>query len=361
MPGLLRLLILLCSTSLLAQEPPHVVFLAADELPDDLSVVADEGLTLEKFHLTPDPAATSASLLTGRYHYRTGVASARPGECEMHAHEQTLAESLRDLGYRTTHLGHWPHGDSTSLNASAQGFSQVLAAENRCPTPETAEPITGTGFLAGTEPQFLWIRCERLDARGLADWASAVPMSALFVVVEARAPKWGDRFYGARDTVHEGGVRSRCVLRWKGRIVPSSRFRRLTAHIDLVPTVLEILNAPAGSLPLDGESLVPIFQSDGERPSGWPNRLFVTSWTPPGFDTRNASVAVRTDRWLAVREPRAQREALAPDRHGWELYDLMSDPAQRYDVADDFPYLLGELKADFIHWMDHTTDNGFRD
>lgn len=332
----------------IASANPNVAVLLADELPENLAMLRSSGLSLEKFHITPDIAATSASLLTGRYHYRTGVASSRSGESEIHGYEMTLAEVLVEVGYKTYFAGDWAHGDASEKTANAQGFQTTHLDPKRVPEVENGHPF------------LLWSHVEKITEMELASWLGQLPDETITIVAATRAPMWGAKFYGGQDSVHEGGVRSRCFISWSGRIPPRTSFNRLTAHIDLYPTILELVGIePPEKIEIDGESTAAILLAGGERVGRWPNRVFCTSWTPPEFNTRNASVAVRTDRWLAVREPRERRAELAADRHGWELYDLMSDPAQRYDVADDFPFLLGELKADYMFWMDHTTEDGF--
>jgi len=99
----------------------------------------------------------------------------------------------------------------------------------------------------------------------------------------------------------------------------------------------------------------------GGRPARWPNRILCAAWTPPGFDTGNASVAVRTDRWLAVRDRRWSLDPVSAETFaGWELYDRQSDPWQRHNLAEEYPYLLSDMRADFAYWMDRATRFGLR-
>ena len=89
-----------------------------------LDRLAASGIKLDQFHVCPDRATSLASLLTGRYHYRTGVSSDSPGEGVMHGHEITLGEVFRHAGYATGFFGPWQNGDNWPQNAPGQGFER---------------------------------------------------------------------------------------------------------------------------------------------------------------------------------------------------------------------------------------------
>ncbi|MBK9168698.1 MAG: arylsulfatase [Bryobacterales bacterium] len=88
--------------------------------------LARDGAQLTQFHVSPVCAPTRASLLTGRYNYRTGVVDTYLGRAMMHTEEVTLAEILRDAGYRTGIFGKWHLGDNYPLRAMDQGFTESL-------------------------------------------------------------------------------------------------------------------------------------------------------------------------------------------------------------------------------------------
>ena len=63
-----------------------------------------------------------ASLLTGRYNYRTGVVDTYLGRSTMAADETTLAEMLAAAGYRTAHLRQVAPGRQLSLAVDRPGL-----------------------------------------------------------------------------------------------------------------------------------------------------------------------------------------------------------------------------------------------
>jgi len=87
-----------------------------------LDRLAREGTQFSAFHVSPVCSPSRASLLTGRYHYRTGVVDTYLGRSLMHGGEVTLAEMLKAAGYRTGIFGKWHLGDAYPLRAMDQGF-----------------------------------------------------------------------------------------------------------------------------------------------------------------------------------------------------------------------------------------------
>ena len=87
---------------------------------------AGQSVEVESFYVCPVCAPTRASLMTGRYNYRTGVTDTFLGRAMMHADELTIAEILRDAGYRTAIFGKWHLGDCYPMRPMDQGFERSL-------------------------------------------------------------------------------------------------------------------------------------------------------------------------------------------------------------------------------------------
>ena len=72
--------------------------------------IAHEGVRFDRFYVSPVCAPTRASLLTGRYHLRTGVHGVTRGYEIMRDDEITIAELLKSNGYVTGAFGKWHNG-----------------------------------------------------------------------------------------------------------------------------------------------------------------------------------------------------------------------------------------------------------
>ncbi len=92
----------------------------------NLDNFASEGTRFERFYSNPLCAPTRASLMTGRYHYRTGVLHTSRGAAKMYGSEVTIAELLKNDGYTTGIFGKWHLGDNYPMRPQDQGFDQTL-------------------------------------------------------------------------------------------------------------------------------------------------------------------------------------------------------------------------------------------
>lgn len=81
---------------------------------------------VERFYVSPVCSPTRASLMTGRWNYRTGVVDTWIGRSMMRPEERTLGEVWSDAGYATGIFGKWHLGDCAPMRPQDQGFQEVL-------------------------------------------------------------------------------------------------------------------------------------------------------------------------------------------------------------------------------------------
>lgn len=145
-----------------AAERPNIVYILADDLgwkdtgfhgatlrTPNLDKLAEGGAMLNAFYAQPLSSQTRAAALTGRYPMRYGlqtgtiVAATQYG---LPAEERTLAQALKEAGYRTAFLGDWQLGHAKpEFWPSRRGFDSFY------------------GSLSGTVPA-------RLSKTGKLDW-----------------------------------------------------------------------------------------------------------------------------------------------------------------------------------------------
>jgi len=134
----LLLLALLCGQlTAAAPSKPNIIVILADDLgygdvgcfgakdirTPNLDKMAAEGLKLTSFYAQPICGPSRAALMTGCYPIRIGeVKNGKNGHTLPHTKEVTMAEMLRDAGYRTGIVGKWHLGMSAGCDPIAQGF-----------------------------------------------------------------------------------------------------------------------------------------------------------------------------------------------------------------------------------------------
>ena len=109
------------------QQPNVILFLTDDQgygdLPSHgnpilkmphLDSFARQAIEITHFHVSPVCSPTRASLMTGRYNFRTGVCDVYGKACEMDPREVTIAAALRGAGYATGMFGKWHLGDDAA-------------------------------------------------------------------------------------------------------------------------------------------------------------------------------------------------------------------------------------------------------
>ncbi len=92
----------------------------------NLDKFASESVSFDQFYACPVCAPTRASLMTGRYNYRTGAIDTYRGRAMMYPDETTVAEILRDEGYKTAIYGKWHLGDNYPMRTVDQGFEESI-------------------------------------------------------------------------------------------------------------------------------------------------------------------------------------------------------------------------------------------
>jgi len=119
---------------------PSVVIFLADDLgygdvkyhgnsyvqTPQIDAFAREAAEFKQFYVSPVCAPTRACLMTGRYHFRSGVADVFGNASQMDLKEVTMAEALQDSGYATGIFGKWHLGRDFAHGPNAQGFDESL-------------------------------------------------------------------------------------------------------------------------------------------------------------------------------------------------------------------------------------------
>jgi arylsulfatase/arylsulfatase A len=154
---------------------------------------------------------------------------------------------------------------------------------------------------------------------------------------------------GAKGDVYEGGVRSPFLAHWPRKLPSGLASDRVTAHIDVMPTILEACGvSPPDGVRLDGRSLLPLLE---RREEGWRDRTLVIQAHRGDRAVRYHHMLVRRGNWKLVSPSGFHRELEVVEPR-FELYDLTADPYEQRDLAAARPDVVRELQAAYDLWFD---------
>jgi len=381
-----------------------------------LDRLAAQSTRFDRFFVSPLCTPTRACLMTGRYYLRTGAASVTRGVETLRSEEVTIAEALRSAGYATGCFGKWHLGEHYPNHPNGQGFDEFFGMPTGHwdnyfdPTLDhNGEPASTRGFITDvlTDAAIAFIAehrdhrffCyvpynaphtplqvadayfDKYKARGLDDRTAAIyglvenvdenvgrllakldelklsDRTVVFFLSDngpegAEGSRYNAGMRGMKGRVHEGGVRVPLFVRWPGKTKPGAVVRRIAAHVDLLPTIVELCGAEMPKTRhLDGVSLVPLLLGKADD---WPERMIFTrivgwkrlvSYVDPVIaDLQAFPGAVRTQRWRAVNEG-----------DGWELFDMVDDPGETKNMAGEHPDVVERLSEAYEAWFADVT------
>ncbi len=323
--------------------------------------------------------------------------------------ELTLGEALKQAGYQTMYIGKWHLGDQEKFNPVYNGFDDyfgILYSNDMMPPwVETEKPLslmhgtkvfeypvmqqtlteryTGWGlefiekqkenpfllFLSYAMPHVPIFASERFSGASRAglygdvietiDWSAGEIMRKLdelglegntMVIFLSDNGPWQnmpERMFG-NDTIKpwhcgsagplrgskgntwEGGIRVPAIFRWPGKIPAGQVSADLVTSMDIYPTILKAAGAMIpDDREIDGNDLMPFLQ--GKELSPTSEYLYYMRWNLEG---------IRLGNW------KFRNGAAAPGSDpAEELYDLETDPGEKFNVAGYFPEKAKELKT----------------
>jgi arylsulfatase A-like enzyme len=136
---------------------------------------------------------------------------------------------------------------------------------------------------------------------------------------------------GFKQDLYEGGIRTPFLARWPGKIKAGTTNDHLGAFWDMLPTLCDIGGGSAPS-DIDGISIAPtLLGESGQRQHEY---LY---WEYHGA---GRAQAVRFGDWKAIRNKIDKAPNSTP-----ELYNLVNDPAEKTNVADQYPEIAAKAAA----------------
>jgi arylsulfatase len=365
----------------------------------NLDRLAAEGARFTHYYsANPVCSPSRAAILTGRYPTRIGVPRVLfPKDTTgLPADEKTLAELLKASAYRTMCVGKWHLGHLPAFLPTSRGFDNYFGipySNDMSPrlllrdtsvveqeatletlTPRYTEEAVRFIERAKDGPFFLYFphtyphiplaaspRFRGRSPLGLygdvieeLDWSVGEVLATLrrynlddntLVLFSSDNGPWYQgspgRLRGRKGSTWEGGVRVPLLARWTGRIPAGRIVDAIASALDIVPTMTRLASAPQPDHPVDGLDLWPLlsgatgaierevllhFDDVHLQCARWRHwKLHVARYNTLAYSPAPAGGKVN----LPLREP--------------ELYNLLDDPDESYDVAPENPKIVQEI------------------
>jgi arylsulfatase A-like enzyme len=373
-----------------------------------LQQLAEEGVLFRKaFCAAPTCSPSRAALLTGQSAHSSGMLGLAHRGFALHDYGQHLVHTLRGAGYVSAlagvqHLARDPGVIGydqivpTKNSSAAQvapaaaeflrnapprpffldvGFSEThrkfpppgpsddprycLPPHPLPDTPETRHDMAAYKTIARLLDAGVGTVLDALEAGGLAGNTLVISTT-----------DHGIAFPGMKCSLTDHGIGVSLIVRGPGGFDGGKVIDALVSHIDLFPTLCELLEIERPSW-LQGESLLPLVRGEADEIN---DAVFAEVTFHAAFEPKRA---VRTQRWKYIRHFDDRHRPVLPNcddspskdvwlRHGWrdrpvaaeQLYDLVFDPGEACNLAGDpsLEAVLGEMRDRLDRWMHATND-----
>lgn len=378
----------------------------------NLQRLAEDGVLFRQaFSAAPTCSPSRAALLTGQAPHNSGMMGLAHRGWRLHDPSQQLLHTLKASGYHTALIG-VQHLAPEPGGAEALGYDERLETHGNHP-----EQLAGAAerFLARQRPPFfldLGFVETHLLPRGPSSFGHAVgdpryvrppaplpdtpatrqDMADFAVAVAALDAAYGrvlraledhaladdtllicttdhgPPLPGMKGTLTDHGLGVLLLLRG-----PGFRGGQVVAppvsQLDLFPTLCELLELPPPPW-LQGRSLLPLLAGESRLHEA----LFAETTHHVAYEPQRS---VRTERYRYVRQFSTRGRPVPSNtddsasktawlEHGWlgrpvpteQLFDLVFDPQEAHNVADDPAYgdALRDLRGQLHDWMTRTAD-----
>lgn len=387
-----------------------------------MTALASEGITFRDAHCAaPTCSPSRAAMLTGLTAHETGMLGLAHRGFELNDYTRHLARRLSAKGFHTVRAGlqheYWAGVPEWGSTDEHEMYEEVLRGSEKETICDLKSAAAAAEFLQrgrGEKPWFLWmglvyphrefleskkdpVRADRIkvpdplpdtpevredmaryhDTVAVTDQALGRVLDALESSGQAEdtlvilTTDHGIAFPDMKCNLTAHGTGVTWVMRHPGHIPAGAVSDALVSHLDLVPTVLDLLDA---GIPGDGHgvSLRPLIENP--ETASVREDLFAEVNVHAGPEPKRS---VRSKRFNYIKLMYSYEKPILPNiddspskeiwlAHGYaeraldrvQLYDLMLDPQERHNVAGDPHYadVLKEMDARLERWMLKTND-----
>ncbi len=169
--------------------------------------------------------------------------------------------------------------------------------------------------------------------------------NTIFIFTTDNGTAGGDRIFnskmrGKKGSQYDGGHRVPFFLHWPaGNMSTSTDIEPITHAVDVLPTLIELCDVPAPQgVEFDGTSVASLLRGQPDESVNWNERILITDSQRVKDPIMWKSSSVMTSKWRLI--------------DGKELYDIKSDPGQKFDVALAYPAEVRRLREFYEGWWE---------
>ena len=377
----------------------------------NLDKLYTESTRFTNFHVSPTCAPTRAALMTGRYANRTGVWHTIGGRSLLRKDEKTIANIFSENNYSTAIFGKWHLGDNYPYRPEDRGFQETLVhgAGGIGQVPDffdndyyddtylySGKPKKYKGYCTDVwfeeamnyienqknQPFFCYISTNAPHSpfyvddtysdlyRGFPNVPSKefygmitnfddnigllmnkledlkITDNTILIFITDNGSAMGEHkskkinpynagMRGKKNSEYDGGHRVPFFIRWKnGNIEAGRDISQISSHIDVLPTLIDLCNLEDKDQTLyDGKSLVPLLNNESHQ---WSDRILITDSQRLQHPIKWRKSAVMSDKFRLV--------------NGIELYNIIEDPSQQNDIAEQHQEIVKQYKEVYEDW-----------
>jgi len=373
-----------------------------------LQALAEEGVLFRRaFCANPTCAASRSTLLTGMYPHNNGMTGLAHRGWSLNDYRQHLVHTLRAAGYETVLTG-VQHVVSHQIGEPWQviGYDRWLGDEDAheravaflesapaepfflavgfSDTHREFGPVTDAGDPRYCKPPDplpdtpetredmarYMTSAREVDAKMGAVLAALARTGLDETTLVICTTDHGPAFPRMKCTLTDSGTGVMLIMRGPGGFEGGRVVESIVGHIDIFPTLCELLEIEAPSW-LQGVSLMPLIRGEADSVR---DEIFTEVNYHAAYEPMRA---IRTPHWKYIRRYDDRQAPVLPNcddslskslwlEHGWAqmapesemLFDLIFDPNEAHNLAGDprAQEILVDLRARLDAWMQETDD-----
>jgi N-sulfoglucosamine sulfohydrolase len=368
--------------------------------------LADQGMLFrDAFCAAPSCSGSRACLLTGQWAHTNGMTGLAHRGWRLNDYGHHLVHTLRDAGYWSALIGeqhlstdpgilgydHVVDIDTTHVETVAPaavdllhhrpqqpfflsvGFFEThreyfaptsirdarysLPPDNLPDTPATRQDMASYKASARSLDQGVGAVLNALDEHDIADHTLVILTT-----------DHGLAFPGAKATLTDRGIGVLLIMRGPGGFHGGRVSEALVSQIDLYPTICELIGVDRPGF-LQGRSLLPLMRREAQEVN---DAIFAELTYHAAYEPQRC---IRTRRWKYIRRFGSRELPVLANvddgptkdlfiENGWSqrpvpreaLYDLLFDPAEAHNLAEEQPDVRDALRERLEDWMRETDD-----